>query len=302
MGCLSGAPRRLAAAAALAAAAGALALPAAAAKDDLDLVSRATSGAAGDGASESPSLSADGRIVAFESDAENLASPQLSGTTDVFLRDIDAGTTVLVSRARNPADGISTEPSISADGGRVAFTSEATNLATGLDANDLPDVYVRDLSAGSTSLVSRPDGPGTAAVDGVSNQPAISADGDHVAFVSDADGLAAGAVPGVVNVYVRDLESGTTTLASRTSAGAGANGNASAPSISEDGSRVAFVSAAPNLGTAGSPAGAGPRPRRWHHRARQPGGRADRSPGSDPIVVALHLGRRLPRRPSPRRR
>ncbi len=253
---MSGAPRRLATGAALAAAAlGALALPAVAAKDDLDLVSQATGGAAGDAASEGPAISADGRWVAFASRAENLVDvPQLSVTSDVFLRDAQAGTTALVSRAgARAADGPSDGPSISADGTLIAFTSEAANLAAALDGNDLPDVYVRDLGSGTTVLASRPDGAGTAAADGVSNQAAISADGRRVAFASDAEGLAGGAASGVVNVYVRDLEAGTTTLVSRTTAGAGANANASAPSISADGSHVAFVSAAPNLGAANAP-------------------------------------------------
>jgi Tol biopolymer transport system component len=228
---------------------GALALPASAARDDLDLVSRATSGAAADGASASPSLSADGRLVAFASDADNLASPQLSGTRDVFVRDLGVGTTTLVSRAGPPAavpgDSISFEPSISADGGRVAFTSEASNLS---DLDGIyADVFVRDLRAGTTALASRADGPAGSGADGVSNQPAISADGRHVAFVSDADGLAPGAVPGVASVFVRDLALGTTTLASRAPNGDGADGGSSAPSISRDGRLVAFLSTAENL-------------------------------------------------------
>jgi Tol biopolymer transport system component len=248
---LSGAPRRIAAAAALAAAAGALAMPAAAARDDLDLVSRATSGAPADGASAAPSLSADGRYVAFSSDADNLASPQLSGTTDVFVRDLQAGTTALVSRAGPPADGISFEPSISADGARVAFTSEATNLSD--DDGDLSDVFVRDLAAGTTELASRPDGTAGDGADDVSNAPAISADGRRVAFVSDADDLAPGAVAGVTSVYVRDLDQDTTVLVSRAPGGAGADGNSSAPAISADGSRVAFLSSAENLSTEDAP-------------------------------------------------
>jgi Tol biopolymer transport system component len=242
---LSGAPRRLAVAAALAAAAGALALPAAAARDDLDLVSQATGGAAADGSSGAPSLSADGRHAAFASDADNLASPQLSGTSDIFLRDLEAGTTTLISRAGPPADGPSADPSISADGSRVAFTSEATNLSD--DDGGFVDVFVRDLRAGTTTLVSRPDGPASEGPEAVSNAPAISADGLHVAFVSDADDLAPGAAAGVTSVYVRDLALGTTRLVSRAPDGAGANGSSSAPAISADGGRVAFLSTAENL-------------------------------------------------------
>ncbi len=243
---VSRAPRRLAAGAALAAAAlGVLALPASAARDDLDLVSQATGGAAADDASSAPSMSGDGRFVAFASDANNLAGPQLTQTSDIFLRDVDAGTTSLVSRGETPALGPSFEPAISADGTRVAFASEANNLSD--DDGSFSDVFVRDLRTNATILVSRSDGPSGAGLDGISSDPAISADGRFVAFVSD--GAAPGAVGGVGNVFVRDLTLGTTTLASRAPDGAGGDRNSFAPAISADGREVAFLSGATNLST-----------------------------------------------------
>ncbi|MEZ0284876.1 MAG: calcium-binding protein [Thermoleophilia bacterium] len=243
---MSRAPRRLAAGAALAAAAlGALAIPASAAKDDLDLVSQATGGAPADAASSEPSISADGRYVALASDANNLAGPQLTDTPDVFLRDMVAGTTTLVSRGADPALGPSYDPAISADGSRVAFTSEAGNLSD--DDASFPDVFVRDLRTNATILVSRSDGAAGAGLDGISNLPAISADGRFVAFVSDGD--APGAVGGVSNVFVRDLALNTTVLASRAPNGAGGDRSSSAPAISADGRYVAFLSDATNLST-----------------------------------------------------
>lgn len=255
MGGSTGAGRRLLAGAALAAAAAAaLAVPASAARDDLDLVSQSTAGAPADAASAAPAVSADGRYVAFASEADNMG-PQFSPTSDVFVRDLLGRTTTLVSRAATPADGYSDDPSISADGTRVAFTSEATNLP--VDDDVLPAVFVRDVSAGATLLASRADGAAGAAADGVSRDPAISADGRRVAFVSDAEGLADGAEQGVANIYVRDLAAGTTTLVSRADGpdGAGALSSSSAPAISADGSRVAFLSTAPNLSSE-DPAGA----------------------------------------------
>jgi Tol biopolymer transport system component len=161
------------------------------------------------------------------------------------VRDLQAGTTVHASRAGAPADSISLEPSISGNGERVAFTSEATNLSD--EDGSFSDVFVRDLRAGSTTLVSRPDGFTSDGLEGVSNEPAISADGRYVAFASDADGLAPGAVAGVTSIFVRDLTLGTTVLASRAPNGDGATDSSSAPAISADGSRVAFLSRAGNL-------------------------------------------------------
>ncbi len=233
--------------------AGALALPALAAKDDLDLVSRATGGAAGDADSLTPVISADGRHVTFYGGADNLSGDDDSAFSNVFVRDMVSGTTTLVSRATGAAGAggtaNSSDPVISGDGRLVAFDSAADNLDP--DAADDPrNVFVRDVVSGTTTLVSRAStSAGGAPGDDSSSSAAIADGGRDVAFFSRAANLVAGDANGVGDVFVRDLVSGTTTLVSRASTATGAPGDASSfvPSISADGRQVAFVSAADNL-------------------------------------------------------
>jgi Tol biopolymer transport system component len=237
----------------------ALASPAWAAKDDLDLVSRAdgAAGANGNEHSSSPAISADGRLVAFYSEASNLHPDDGDGGMDgrdVFVRDVEANTTVLVSRASDVAgvagakgNGASEVPAISADGRFVAFSSGASNLHPD-DGDGSYDVFVRDLEANTTTLVSRASGDAGAAGEkgnGGSYSPAISADGRFVAFVSDASNLHSDDTDGTDDVFVRDLVANTTTLVSRADGASGAKGNGYAmePAISADGRVVAFISA-----------------------------------------------------------
>ena len=127
------------------------------------LVSRAD-GLAGDPANtsaENPSISADGRFVAFQSQASNLGVANPLDNSRVYVRDTVNNTTTLVSRADgaagDPPDADATVPDISADGGSVAFRSAATNLDD--DATDGTfQVFVRDLTLDETILASRADG------------------------------------------------------------------------------------------------------------------------------------------------
>ena len=233
---------------------GALALPALAAKDDLDLVTRATgvAGAPAVASSFEATLSADGRLVAFQSGADNLSTEDDNDFTNVFVRDLQANTTTLVSRASGATgaagDAVSAGAEISADGRFVAFHSAADNLSTE-DGDDFIDVFVRDLQAGTTTLVSRATGPAGDAGDDDSTQATISADGRLVAFESQADNLSGDDVNIVTDVFVRDLLTGTTTLVSRESGPGGAGGLSASlqPTISADGRVVAFHSDADNL-------------------------------------------------------
>ncbi|HEX3318105.1 MAG TPA: hypothetical protein VHR88_08805 [Solirubrobacteraceae bacterium] len=213
----------------------------------------ASTGAPGDGDSKSPSVSADGRFVAFASEGDNLSPDDSDATTDVYVRDLVLDTTTLVSRATGVQgskgrDG-SDDPSISADGRLVAFDSDA-RLTPGSDGG----VYVRDVVMGQTSLVSRASGAHGAPGNGdLSLSPSISADGRFVAFDSDATNLSRADRSDDDDVFVRDLQAQTTTLVSRDSGrgGPSANDDAELGAISADGEFVAFDTGASNLVHAG---------------------------------------------------
>ena len=216
------------------------------------LASRATgtAGPKGDGISISPSISADGRYVAFRSSSTNLDPDDGDGTIDIFVRDLFTKTTTLVSRASGigGAKGRGDDPSISADGQRVAFSSSATNLHPD-DADAVGDVFVRDLTSHETILVSRASGASGSKGDQSSFAAMISGDGTHVVFNSNASSLDPGDVDNTLDVFVRDLTADTTTLASRATGGSGTKGNLASfePAISADGRFVTFDSDATNL-------------------------------------------------------
>ena len=132
----------------------------------------------GDGSSGLPSISADGRFVAFESDAQNFTADNDSGDQDIFVRDLVNDTTTLVSLDSSEQDvgGYPAEPSISGDGSRVAFSADDPYHPD--DANTPnPDIYVRDLDAGTTLIASRPDGSTNLTGSEESYSPEISDDG-----------------------------------------------------------------------------------------------------------------------------
>jgi hypothetical protein len=209
-------------------------------------VSVDSSGGQGNGSSYAPSMSADGRYVAFHSLASSLVSMDTNLSSDVFVRDRQSGTTQLVSvnSGGMQANGNSYYPSISADGRFVAFWSLASNLVPG-DTNNLADVFVRDRQSGTTERVSV-DSTGSQG-NGGSYYPAISSDGRYVAFWSSASTLAAGDTNGVADVFLRDRQGGSTERDSVNSAGAQGNDDSYSPSISADGRDVAFYSVATNL-------------------------------------------------------
>ena len=209
-------------------------------------VSISSSGVQANGASRNPSISADGRHVAFESDASNLAPPDFSGRVDIFVHDRVTGVTTCVSVDSNGVrgSGDSTLPAISADGRFVAFTSRAPNLVPG-DTNNRADIFVHDRVNGGTSRVSVNSSGGES--NNENDAAAISRDGRYIAFHSRASNLVASDQNGTADVFVHDRVTGVTTRASVSSGGGEAFGDSLRPTISADGRFVAFDSIAGDL-------------------------------------------------------
>jgi Tol biopolymer transport system component len=208
------------------------------------LVSVGTSGTSGNADSAYPSISADGRFVAFMSNASDLVAGDTNGASDIFVRDTQTGTTLAATVDPNWIIGNqgSSNPSISASGRYVAFASTATNLVLG-DTNGASDVFVRDMQSLTFSLASV-DSSGVQAQGG-SSASSLSSDGRFVAFISDASNLVPGDTNGHLDVFVHDNQSGSTTRVSAVSSEG--NGDSHSPSISTGGSLVAFWSNATNL-------------------------------------------------------
>ncbi|MPV87016.1 hypothetical protein GCU85_09795 [Cardiobacteriales bacterium ML27] len=209
-------------------------------------VSVDSSGVEGDSHSYNPSISADGRYVAFQSNATNLVVGDTNGAADIFVHDTQMGVTTRVSVDSSgvASDSYSSDPSISADGRYVAFWSNATNLVAG-DMNGTADVFVHDTQTGNTTRVSV-DSSGVAS-DSYSSDPSISADGRYVVFSSDATNLVAGDTNGTRDIFVHDTQTGVTTRVSVDSSDIGGDDFSQVPSISADGRYVAFQSSATNL-------------------------------------------------------
>lgn len=209
-------------------------------------VSNAGTGAQGNGTSWWPSITADGRYVAFGSTSDNLVAGDTNGDWDLFLTDRLTGLVERVSVAHDggEADGFSLQPKLSPDGRHLGFNSGASNLVEG-DTNEVTDAFVRDLLQGTTERVSVAYDGGEA--DGGSGGPALSADGRYAAFGSDAANLVEADTNDRHDVFVRDRDTGTTERISVGYDGSEADNQSRDPSISADGRYVAFHSDATNL-------------------------------------------------------
>lgn len=210
-------------------------------------ISIAAVGVDENGSSQSPSISSDGRFVAFSSSSTNL----ISGTTtdwhqDIFVHDRQTGLNKHVSVDSSGVDWIDpcSFPAISADGRFVAFESYCPNFVPG-DTNNTWDIFVHDGQAGITERVSL-DSNGIQGNDR-SSSTHISGDGRFVVFVSDSDNLYPGDTDSSEDIFVRDRLLGTTEQVSVNAAGEGANAYCLFPSISSDGRYISFRTHATNL-------------------------------------------------------
>jgi Tol biopolymer transport system component len=219
---------------------------------DTRLVSVAADGGAANGAADRPQISGDGRYVTFDSDATNLTTGTPTVVRRVYRRDLASGTTQVVSASSTgrAAGAWSSFSWPSDDGHLVAFVSDDLSLAATTAA--ARSVYVRDLSAARTELVSvsSTGRPGN----GASSRPMMSPDGRFVAFSSFSSNLSPAGGNGQEQVYLRDRVAGTTRLVSVAAGGGLGNNRSYRGMVSADGRFVAFSSFATNLTAGADPA------------------------------------------------
>ncbi|PKN50661.1 MAG: hypothetical protein CVU55_15995, partial [Deltaproteobacteria bacterium HGW-Deltaproteobacteria-13] len=206
---------------------------------------------ANNGGNDRAYISADGRYVAFQSDATNLVSDDTNGLKDIFVHDNQTGQTTRVnldSSGTQASGGGSEFPTISADGRYTAFQSDATNLVSD-DTNGLRDIFVHDSQTGQTIRVNVASN-GDQAAGGGSEKAVISGDGRYVGFHSDATNLVTNDTNGLRDIFVNDSQTGQTIRVSVASDGTQASGGINEyPTISDDGRFVAWQSDATNLVT-----------------------------------------------------
>jgi hypothetical protein len=236
------------------------------ANNTVTLVSQNSAGTIGDSDSFAPSISSNGRVIAFASSAANLGGgTDANSGQDIFVRNLDANTTTLVSvntsNTYSAGGGTAFDrfgafnPVISGNGGFVAFSSTFTDLSSN-DNNAAEDVFVRDLTNNTTQLVSINSlgNSGTGTSNGASgtgtgsSNPVISSDGRFVGFSSYSNDLVSGDTNGVQDIFVRDLSTSSTTWMSRDLTDTtGGNAASFSPIISSTGNYLAFTSNASNL-------------------------------------------------------
>ena len=210
-------------------------------------LSVSSSGIQSNGDSWGARLSNDGTRVVFVSNANNLIVGDTNNLSDIFVKDIATQEVIRVNVTKlgQQANQSSDNAVFSKDGTKVLFTSEANNLVEG-DTNNVRDVFVKDLI--TDELIRVTQNKAGEQANGVSYNAQFSPDGRQIVFSSLASNLVAGDVNGVVDVFVKDLDTGTVTLVSRNNAGEQGNALSSGNvSFSSDGTKIAFNSIANNL-------------------------------------------------------
>jgi Tol biopolymer transport system component len=203
------------------------------------------------GSSEAPSVSSDGRLVAFASAADDLVSSDTNLASDAFVRDLKAGATTIASMGKGPiviqANESSHDAVVSGNGRFVAFDSVATNLVAS-DTNNAEDVFVRDLQTRTNDLVSVDSYEGQLSEDSLA--PSISDDGRFVSFETNT-GIDPFDTNGLSDIYLRDRLAGTTTLVSIATSGliSSPDGASYDSALSGDGTHIVFTSTSNNLVT-----------------------------------------------------
>lgn len=228
-------------------------------RDRVELISRRSKSRGGGGANESSraaSISADGRYVSFQTDADNLVAPggPKSGDFQVYIRDRKLKRTFLVSvnsRGRTGNEN-SFDAKVAARAPVIAFATMSTNLGGPTHKDSNFNVYAHNWKTGATKLVSRRSGGGKGAR-GDSAAPDLTARGRQVLFLTTAKNLGGPlrGPAGIYRAYVHSFSTGKTTLVSRQSkrnGGKGANDQSGSGAISDDGRYVAFGTSATNLG------------------------------------------------------
>lgn len=198
------------------------------------------------GDSYDPSISYDGKVIAFQSLAENLVDNDDNNVTDIFVHYMQTGDTIRVSvdSVETQANGSSTAPSLSGNGQIVAFLSAANNLVSG-DSGGFNDIFIHNLNSHETKMVSLASNGDQA--NGHSLGLSISSNGNYIAFASDAINLATGDDNGKQDIFVHNVVSGETIRVSVSSSGVEAHGDSSSPAISGNGGYVVFESIANDL-------------------------------------------------------
>jgi hypothetical protein len=245
----------------------------------------ATDDNGGDANSSEPSISQDGQRIAFHTVATDLVSgiTDVNGGgwwdtyyyRDVYVRDysVEVPVTTLLSHSVvdpfTTGDSYSYAPRISQDGSRVVYRSAATDLESGVTDLNVTgeDLIVYDLAAGTNAyVVLQASAPSTGNSGSSRTSQSLSADGRYEVFTSNASDLVGGDTNGFQDVFLRDLQTGVTSLVSRRPDGMSANGHSVEAVISADGEYVAFYSYASNLDVTGTNASSGYYAQvfRWH--------------------------------------